>query len=54
MGQDVCWGWGQGVGQKLLSLRSPECRLEFQNGKKDLSCFHMEIDVEADFVSGWN
>lgn len=48
-----------GVGEswaKTSSLRnrSPGCCLEFQNGERDLSCFHMEIDLEADFVSEWN
>ena len=52
-------GWEVGVGEswaKTSSLRnqSPGCCLEFQNGERDLSCFHMEIDLEADFVSEWN
>lgn len=51
--------FGVGVGEswaKTLSQRSrsPGCCLEFQNGGKDLGCFHMEIGLGADFVSGWN
>lgn len=51
--------FGVGVGEswaRTLSQRSrsPGCCLEFQNGGKDLGCFHMEIGLGADFVSGWN